>query len=320
VISELRYRFYDRKPAAVDMREAVLEGLVSRPKRLSPKYFYDEAGSKLFEAITELPEYYPTRTEIALLETHRAEIARRVGAGVCLIEYGSGSSRKIQLLLEELRPFCYVPVDISADHLEESARKIHDEYPWLRVFPMSADFSDELRLPSAVGTARRVAFFPGSSIGNFEPKLALEFMRRVARVIEPGGQFLIGVDRKKDRTILERAYNDATGVTADFNLNVLRHINTAIGADFDTDRFSHVAIYNDELGCVQMFLESTVAQTVQVAGTPFDLAAGERIHTENSFKYDPEEFTRMAENAGFRRETWWTDEQDRFAVYLFAVD
>jgi len=319
VISEREYKFYDLKPTTVDMRADVLEGLISRPKRLPPKYFYDVAGSALFEAITELPEYYLTRTEIGLLEAHRDEIATHVGAGVCLIEYGSGSSRKIRLLLERLKPESYVPVDISKQHLESASRLLYDEFSWLNVYPTSADYTSEFSLPPAIGSAPRVVFFPGSSVGNFEPRTAVDFIRRIGRLVGPGGWLLIGVDRKKDPAILEAAYDDAAGVTAEFNLNILRHLNAALDADFDTSRFTHVAHYNERLGCIQMFLESTVDQSVLIGQTRIELGAGERIHTENSYKYDPGEFTSMVEQAGFRREAWWTDKRDRFAVFLFTA-
>ena len=319
MIPEVRYRFYDRKPAPVDVREEVLEGLRALPKRLSPKYFYDQTGSQLFEAITELPEYYLTRTEIDLIEAHREEIARRIGDGACLIEYGSGNSRKIRLLLEQLRPACYVPVDISAAHLEASALQLHSEYPWLNVYPVCADFSQGFELPDEIDATRRLAFFPGSSIGNFDPQDAVRFMRGVAGVLGPGCRFLIGVDRKKDRSILERAYNDPAGLTAEFNLNALRHLNDVLEADFDVDRFSHLAVYDEDPGCVRMFLESAIDQVVHVDGVAVEFDAGERVHTEDSFKYDPEEFTAMAEEAGFLREAWWTDPRDLFAIYLLKV-
>ena len=319
VISEHEYKFYDRKPAAVDMRADVLDGLTSRPKRLSPKYFYDDAGSALFEAITELPEYYLTRTEIGLLESQRDEIATHVGEGVCLIEYGSGSSRKIRLLLERLKPDSYVPVDISRRHLESAARLLYEDYPWLNVYPVSADYTSEFSLPSAIGSAPRFVFFPGSSIGNFEPPAAVEFIGRIGRLVGPGGWLLIGVDRKKDRAVLEAAYDDAAGVTAEFNRNMLRHLNVALDANFDTSRFSHVALYNETLGCIQMFLESTADQSVRIGRTLIEFRAGERIHTENSYKYAPDEFTAMVEQAGFRRAAWWTDERDRFAIFLLAA-
>ena len=238
---------------------------------------------------------------------------------MCLIEFGGGSSRKIRLLLDRLKPESYVPVDISKRHLETSSRRIHDDYSWLNVYPVYADYTSDFSLPSSVGSARRVAFFPGSSIGNFDPEAALDFMHRIARLVGPGGALLIGVDLKKERAILEAAYDDAAGVTAEFNRNVLKHLNAALGADFDATNFSHVALYNETLGCIQMFLESTVAQTVLIGGTSIEFHAGERIHTENSFKHNPAEFGAMAGKAGFRREACWTDEEDRFAVFLFVA-
>jgi len=313
------YKFYDRKPVAVDLREDVLVGLSLSQKRVSSKYLYDEGGSTLFEAITELPEYYVTRTELALLETRRDEIATRVGPGVCLIEYGSGTSRKIRLLLERLKPESYVPVDISRQPLETAARLLSRDYPWLNVYPVCADYTSEFSLPSEIGPAPRVVFFPGSSIGNFEPEAAVGFLGRIAALVGPGGRLLIGVDRKKDRAILEAAYDDAAGVTAEFNRNMLKHLNATFDADFDPTKFSHVALYNETLGCIQMFLQSTVEQSIRIAGTSIEFRAGERIHTESSYKYDPGEFAVLAERAGLRRETWWTDERKRFAVFLFAA-
>ncbi len=319
MIVEQRYRFFDRKPAAVDIRADVLDGLAARPKRLAPKYFYDETGSRLFEKITALPEYYLTRTEIGLLEAHRDEIASRVGAGVCLIEYGSGASRKIRLLLERLRPESYVPVDISNRQLESAARALCGEFPWLKVYPTCADFTGEFSLPAVTGSAPRLAFFPGSSIGNFEPVEALEFLAGIAKLVGTGGRLLIGVDRKKARGILEAAYNDDAGVTAEFNRNVLVHLNRTLDANFDPLKFDHVALYNDELGCIQMFLESTTEQVVRVAGTTVGFRSGERIHTENSYKYDPDEFTALAARAGFRCETSWTDQRDLFSIFLLVA-
>jgi len=294
--------------------------LSARPKRLSPKYFYDERGSRLFEQITRLPEYYLTRTEIALIEEHRDEIAALVGEHACLIEYGSGSSRKIRLLLEELRPDSYVPVDISKDHLEAAARRLFDDYPWLNVYPTSADYSEAFPLPDVVGESDRLAFFPGSSIGNFEPDDAVGFLRNVSTVIGSGAKLLIGVDRKKDRATLERAYNDSAGVTARFNLNALRHLNERLDAGFDLAKFEHVAVYDERAGCVRMFLESTADQVVTVAGKRFGFRAGERIHTENSFKYAPEEFFTLARRAGFQVQRYWTDARDYFGLYLLRAE
>ena len=311
-----RFEFFDLKPKTADMREEVLEGLTSRPTYLPPKYFYDERGSKLFERITELPEYYLTRTEMALFDVYLDDICDALGDGVCLVEYGSGSTRKVRKLLERLRPAAYVPVDISAAHLEAEARQLYGDYPWLDVFPTCADLTAPFDLPEPVRGLPRVGFFPGSSIGNFDPVGAAGFLLNVRQNLGQGGRLLVGVDRKKSTPVLEAAYNDRQGVTAEFNLNVLRHVNERLNADFDLTTFTHEARYDPELGCVQMFLKSVVAQTVHVAGVAVPFAAGEIIHTENSFKYHPEEFTALSEGAGFTTREWWTDEGERFALFV----
>jgi dimethylhistidine N-methyltransferase len=317
--SNSQYKFFDRKPPIVDAREEILSGLSSKPKRLSPKYFYDEVGSKLFDQITELPEYYPTNTEIGLLKKHRNEVAEIVGEEATLIEYGGGSSLKVRLLLERLRPSSYIPVDISRDHLEGSARQLFEDYPWLSVYPTSADYSEPFELPSLAANSRRLAFFPGSSIGNFEPEEAEQFLVNVQTVIGSAGNLLVGIDRKKETAILESAYNDSQGVTAAFNLNALRHINDQFDGSFKLENFRHVANYNEGLGCIQMFLESTIDQVVRVAGQSFGFRAGERMHTENSYKYAPSEFVALAQRANFDVERAWTDERDWFSLFLLTA-
>ena len=314
-----RFEFFDLKPKTADMREEVLDGLTSRPKYLPPKYFYDERGSKLFERITELPEYYLTRTEMALFDAYLDDICAALGRDVCVVEYGSGSTVKIRKLLERLRPAAYVPVDISGEHLEAEARALHRDFPWLDVFPTCADFTAPFALPPPVAGLPRVGFFPGSSIGNFDPAGAAEFLRNVHRTLGSGGRLLLGVDRKKDPAVLEAAYNDSEGVTAAFNLNVLRHINERLEADFDPNAFAHRARYARDLGCIQMFLESLSAQTVHVAGTPVEFAAGETIHTENSFKYHPAEFEALAGRSGFSTDVCWTDDAERFSLFLLQA-
>ena len=311
-----RFEFFDLKPKTADMREEVLAGLISRPKYLPPKYFYDERGSKLFERITDLPEYYLTRTEMALFDVYLGDICGALGEGVCLVEYGSGSTRKVRKLLARLRPAAYVPVDISGAHLEAEARRLHTDYPWLHVFPTCADFTLPFELPEPARDLPRVGFFPGSSIGNFDAEGAARFLANVGQNLGEGGRLLVGVDRKKPTAVLEAAYNDGQGITAEFNLNVLRHINERLNADFDLTTFTHKARYQPELGCVQMFLTSMVAQTVHVGGVSVPFAAGESIHTENSFKYHPAEFTALSQRAGFTTEAWWTDEGERFALFL----
>ncbi len=311
-----RFRFFDLKPRVADMREEVLAGLLASPKQLPPKYFYDERGSELFERITRLPEYYLTRTEMALFEANLDALADAIGEGVCLVEYGSGSTRKIRKLLERLRPAAYVPVDISGEHLEAQARALFQDYPWLDVFPTCADFTTPFELPEPVGALPRVGFFPGSSIGNFEPAAAERFLRNAHTTLGRGARLLVGIDRKKDPSELEAAYNDRQGVTAEFNRNVLRHMNERLQADFDPAAFDHEAHYDPQAGCIRMFLRSSGDQTVHVAGTAIRFAAGETVHTENSFKYDPEEFEALAGRGGFGTGAWWTDEAERFALFL----
>ena len=311
-----RFEFFDLKPKAADMREEVLAGLTATPKTLSPKYFYDETGSELFKRITRLPEYYLTRTEMALFDAYLEQIAAALGDGVCLVEYGAGATLKIRKLLERLRPAAYVPVDISGDHLEAQSRELHADFPWLDVFPTCADFTAPFPLPEPVTGLPIVGFFPGSSIGNFDPAGAERFLRNVHETLGPRGRLLVGIDRRKDPEVIEAAYNDAQGVTAAFNLNALDHINARLGADFDIAAFRHEARYDEDRGCLQMFLRSTRAQTVHIGEVAIDFAADERIHTENSFKYHPEEFEALAGRGGFAVDTWWTDEAARFALFL----
>ena len=310
------YAFHDFKPPQEDMAEEVLRGLASQPKFISPKYFYDAKGSALFDQITDLNEYYVTRTEMALFDRHLAEIAEQLGDGLCVIEYGSGSSMKIRKLLQAVTPEAYVPLDISDEHLQANAQELHADFPHLHVYPVCADFSQQFELPAAVQNLTKVGFFPGSSIGNFDPQDAQRFLANVRETVGRDGALLIGVDRKKSVQVLEDAYNDAAGITAAFNLNVLSHINAELDADFAQDRFEHMARYNVDQGCIQMFLQSTQDQRVQVAGQTVDIAVNEKLHTENSYKYHPEEFLALAEVTGFRQEARWSDDQDWFSLYL----
>ena len=283
---------------------------------MPPKFFYDEAGSRLFDAITRLPEYYVARAEVDILRCNRAALARAVGQDVCLVEYGSGSSVKVRILLDACRPALYVPVDISRAHLLASARAIFNDFEWLSVCPACADYTAPFALPDAAAGLRRVAFFPGSSIGNFEPSVAASFLAGVARVVGLGGRLIVGVDLKKDAAVLNAAYNDVAGVTRAFNLNLLSHLNAAMGADFNLDGFEHEAAYNEAEGRVEMHLASLVAQTVQVNGTAIEFSAGERIHTENSYKYDAQAFLQMAAGVGFVAAETWQDERGYFMVAL----
>ncbi|MCG6864007.1 MAG: L-histidine N(alpha)-methyltransferase [Thiogranum sp.] len=307
--------FYDYHPPVADIKAEVLGGLSKRPKQIPPKYFYDQRGSQLFDAITELPEYYPTRTELNILEANGEQIAEFLGDDCLLMELGSGSSRKIRVLLDALRPAAYVPLDISRDHLLSSAKALAKDYPHLDVHAACTDYSTEFELPELPGQLRRAAFFPGSSIGNFEPAEACALMRRVGAHLGQDGRLLIGVDLKKDNAILHAAYNDAQRLTAAFNLNLLQRINRELGGDFDLERFEHRAFFNEQAGRVEMHLLSRGPQQVMVAGSPIAFAAGESLHTENSYKYDIAEFQALAASSGFVAERVWTDDQQLFSVH-----
>lgn len=314
------YQFFDLAPVRIDMREEVLAGLTGSNKTIAPKYFYDERGSQLFDEITHLPEYYPTRTETALYEEFSARIGEHFKGDVTLVEYGSGSSRKIRALLEGVRPSAYVPIDISGEHLETSAKALQADYAWLNVYAVCADYSGPFDLPREISRKQVMAFFPGSSIGNFTPRDAQAFLGRVRTLIGANGKLLLGVDRKKDPAVIESAYNDSQGVTAAFNLNVLAHLNRELAGNFDADNFSHVARYNAELGSLQMFLECKRSHTVELAEQTLSFAMGEQIHTENSFKYSPDEFIELAQNAGFAEEWHITDSDNKFSVFLLAAN
>ncbi|MET0918901.1 MAG: L-histidine N(alpha)-methyltransferase [Burkholderiales bacterium] len=299
----------------------VLAGLYREPKALPPKYFYDARGCELFEAICQLPEYYLTRTEIALMHTRAGEMARMLGKRGVLIEFGSGSSRKTRILLDALAPRVYVPVDIARDELKAVAGRLSVERPGLRVAAVCADFTQPVPLPPirAFENLRRVLYFPGSTIGNLTPAEARAFLSRSSDLAGPGGAMLVGVDLKKDKARLEAAYDDAAGVTAAFNLNLLRRINHELGGDFDLARFRHLAFYNERGGRIEMHIASTVSQSVNVAGRTYAFRASETIHTENSHKYGIEEFQRLARDAGWEPAHCWTDPERLFAVHGLAV-
>jgi dimethylhistidine N-methyltransferase len=299
----------------------VLKGLQERAKSLPCKYFYDDRGSLLFEEICRLEEYYPTRTELMILERDVAEMADRLGAACLLIELGSGSGTKTCLLLDHLsRPAAYVPVDISREALLHSARAMRVRYPELTVRPLCADFTLPFALPRlGVSDARRVVYFPGSTIGNFGPEEAVILLKRIAELCGSGGGLLIGVDLKKDLSILLPAYNDRLGVTAAFNLNLLARINRELGADFHLESFCHEAIYNDEEGRIEMYLVSKRAQSVHIGGVRIPFRRGERICTEYSYKYALDQLPRLAASAGFQLEKSWTDERRWFSVQYLAL-
>ena len=310
-------QFLDLAPATDNFRDDVLEGLGRSPKRLAPKYFYDAVGSSLFDAICGLAEYYPTRTETALLERHRAEIVAALGEQSALIEFGSGMSRKSRVLIDALEPAVYVPIDISRETLLAAADNLVWSFPWLKVVAICADYSLPLAMPDLAEFAprRRVIFFPGSTIGNFDPEDAVAFLRNAARIAGAGGGLLIGVDLKKDKAILDAAYDDPQGVTAAFNLNVLARINRELGADFDVRAFRHRAAYAPERGRVEMHLESQRFQSVFLGTAKFVFERGETIHTENSYKYSVDEFKALAARSGFSARQYWVDDRQLFSIH-----
>lgn len=302
------------------LRREVLRGLRHAPKMLSPTLLYDEAGAALFERITTLDEYYLTRAEHEILRARLGELATLIGPGCVLIEYGTGAGVKIRLLLDALdAPAAFVPIDISHAQLARVAAEIAAEYPHLAVHPVVADYSAPFRLPELPAGARRVAFFPGSTIGNLAPPDAAAFLRRIRRTVGPTGALVLGVDRRKDPRVLLAAYDDAEGVTAAFNLNVLARLNRELGADFDLARFRHRAIWNDAASRIEMHLESVGAQVVMVAGEPVTFAPGETIWTESSYKYDRPRLDRLLADGGFAPTRLWTDAQERFWVAFLTV-
>lgn len=298
----------------------VIAGLAAERKALRPKYFYDEEGSRLFEEITRVPEYYPTRTELDILEKNGAAIASLIPAGGALVEFGAGSSVKIRTVLRALDKLAvYVPVDISAEFLAGEAAELQKDFPRLQVLPVAADFTRPFVLPKAAQARPRVGFFPGSTIGNFEPHEAESFLVHAARILGPGAHFIVGVDLIKDAGVLHAAYNDAAGVTARFNLNLLSRINRELGADFDLDAFEHCAVFNDKRNRVEMHLVSRVRQRVSLCGRRFHFEAGETIHTECSYKYTLSSFGALARRAGWTPVRAWTDERDYFSVHALAL-
>jgi dimethylhistidine N-methyltransferase len=305
--------------AVTDFCRDVIRGLGNLPRSIPPKHFYDEEGSRLFEVICEQPEYYPTRTEMALLERHAGEIAGLAEPGCFLIEPGSGNSRKVRQLLNALLPDTYIPIDISCEHLQTSADKLADAYQWLNVHPVCTDITDTLELPFIPENKQRLLFYPGSSIGNFEPDDACKFLANLARIAGDGGALLIGVDLQKDAQQLHAAYNDANGVTAAFNLNLLHRINRELDADLDIDAFDHHAFYNTRENRVEMHLVCNNRQTFHVDGHRFELDAGEHIHTENSYKYTLARFRQLAADAGFSTCRVWTDTDMLFSLHYLEV-
>jgi dimethylhistidine N-methyltransferase len=297
----------------------VIGDLSQQPKRLSPKYFYDVAGSELFEEITLLPEYYPTRTELSILRDRGGAISAIVPDGAALVEFGAGATTKVRLLLNECALSAYVPVDISGDFLKGQADALRRDFSGLGVYPVAADFTAPFALPDAIGAMPKVGFFPGSTLGNFEPHEACSFLRSARDILGQGALMVIGVDLEKDERVLYDAYNDAAGVTARFNLNVLHRINHELGGNFDLSAFTHRAIYNRERHRIEMHLISRKAQSVRVLGRNFSFRAGESIHTESSYKYSLERFAALARGSGWTPRESWTDAASMFSVHALVA-
>jgi L-histidine Nalpha-methyltransferase len=303
-----------------DFRDAVLAGLSRQPRAIPSRFLYDARGSGLFDRICELPEYYVTRTETAILRRHAADIARRAGPGAALIEFGSGSSVKSRLLLDALKhPVLYTPIDISRLHLDQTASRLRRDYPALRIEPICADYMALTDLPTPCDREQRLGFFPGSTIGNLEPAEAVTFLRRASALLGPVGALVLGIDLKKDRQRLHEAYNDSAGVTAEFTLNLLRRMNRELQAAFDLKTFEHDAFYNPVESRIEIYFRSLVRQSVTVAGRMFDFAKGERVHTEYSYKYDTIGIEILAHAGGFQVAEIWTDPAELFAVAYLTV-
>lgn len=300
------------------LRDELVHGLLARPATVSPKFLYDALGSRLFDAITELPEYYPTRTERAIFDAHAAAMVAQVGKGRTLIDLGAGSCEKAARLFDVLAPARYVAVDISVDYLRQALASLQRQHPGIHMVGVGADFSSSLALPPQVGSGERLLFYPGSSIGNFTPDAARRFLLQARAAGGAGGALLIGVDLVKAKPILEGAYDDPLQVTAAFNLNLLRRLNALLGCDARIEDFAHVALFNEAESRIEMHLQARNAVTLRWPGGERRFAAGERMHTENSYKYTVEGFDRLLHDAGFTRTTCWTDDKRWFAVFLAA--
>ncbi len=309
----------DYEPTINDFRRDVLDGLRRKPKQLDSKLLYDEKGSTLFEDITTLPEYYPTRTEIEILKRYAKDISSCIGGAVALIELGSGSSKKTKNLLNAISdPTVYMPVDISKEFLHKSAQSLVDDFPNLQVTAICADYTKPFHLPNI--NTKRVVFFPGSTFGNFEPLEGEEFLRRLSRDLTREDGLLIGIDLKKSTVILNRAYNDSAGITAAFNLNVLERINRELNTDFQLNRFVHYAFFNEEQERIEMHLKSLVDQVVMIGTEQIEFKKGETIHTENSYKFTIPSFQKLVQRAGFQPIKVWADPEFFFSVHYLQVE
>lgn len=316
----MNIEFHDLHPTFEDLHTAVTHGLQQSPKQLHPKFFYDEVGSQLFDQICAQPEYYIPTVEQQIYERYADEIIAQLGAAGPIIEPGAGSSKKIRFLLNRMQPAMYVPMDISAEHLRVSANRLAADYPQLHIHAVCVDHTKPYNLPSSIPNQNRVFFYPGSSLGNFTPTEAINFLQDLRQKAGDNGKLLIGVDTKKPTPILNRAYNDAAGMTAAFNLNVLNRIQTDLDTDLNPASFQHHAFYNESLGRIEMHLISPQPQTVRVNGNTFELSAGESIHTENSYKYTVAEFHALAQQAGWLAQQTWQDDDEYFSIHLLSAN
>ncbi|MCG8038400.1 MAG: L-histidine N(alpha)-methyltransferase [Candidatus Thiodiazotropha taylori] len=311
--------FHDHKQPALSFLDAVVEGLSQENKSIPPKFFYDERGSELFERICEQPEYYPPSVERKMLSGLSAEIASLTGQNRLLIEPGVGSGSKVRLLLDDLKPSAFVPMDISFDYLKTVAKQLAAEYPWLPVHAACVDYSHSLPLPDEAPDCPRLVFFPGSSLGNFDRTEAEEFLKMVREIMGDEGMLLIGLDTKKSECVLNAAYNDAAGVTAEFNKNLLHRMRDELDIEVDPRSFDHHAFYNAAAGRIEMHLVSKRDQLLRLNGCCFELEQGESVHTENSYKYEPEEFLDLASKAGMVEVRHWLAEEGLFGIYLLEA-
>lgn len=315
-----RFQFFDQHPHIADFREDIIEGLSASQPYISPKYFYDETGSRLFEDICSTDEYYPTRTEVSIIRDNIDDLVENLGRECLLIEPGSGDSYKVRLLLDALRPIAYLPIDISRRYLQDEAKKLAAEFTWLNVHAVCADFTGKLKLPYHVESTNKVAFFPGSTIGNFLPEQAVGVLEEIKNMVGENGGLLIGVDLQKSTQILNAAYNDKQGYTAQFNLNLLSRINRELGADFNLKEFRHHAFFNEERNRIEMHLLSLQDQQVTIDDQIFNFKKDQSILTEYSHKYTIEHFQNLAEKAGFSKVKTWVDEDGLFSVHYLKVN
>jgi dimethylhistidine N-methyltransferase len=311
--------FHDHKPRTLSLQHAVVKGLSLQQKAIAPKFFYDQRGSELFEMICEQPEYYPPTIEQDILINNSEEIAELTGTGRVLVEPGAGSAAKVRILLDSLQPSAYVPMDISFDHLKLAAYELSNAYPWLPVHATCVDYTHSLPIPDIVPRGPKLLFFPGSSIGNFEQQEVGLFLTMIREAVGEEGMLLIGVDTKKNESILNAAYNDEAGFTAEFNLNLLHRMRDELGVDCDPNKFDHKAFYNSEEGRIEMYLISKEKQILKLNEKSFELAKGEAVHTENSYKYTTEEFLQLTTEHGFKDVCHWVDKKGLFSIYLLVT-